>query len=318
MTELQNDATDNLLSSLIIAGTFMIPEVCLFFNYKLFRGNRTTKIAAEEFNAFASPNFDPLATISSTRTNVRWDLVHRPTAVESLSLQLNLDTAHVACLRVFPGIRPEMVDAVLRTEGLRGLVLETFGAGNTPGGADSKLNHVLTDAIKRGIVIVNVTQCLSGSVSALYAPATILGRAGVVFGQDMTSEAALTKLSYLLAMPELTPENIRAQMSVNIRGELTEAAPTQFKHPTRLGSSGTLTPQMENLTSLGYAIKEGNLDGVREVLRGEQKFLLNDTDYSGNTPLVSGADFSLKANPRVGRFGRRLSSTVRAAQATFF
>jgi len=306
MMELQNDATDNLLASLIIAGTFMVPEVCLFFNYKLFRGNRATKVAAEEFNAFASPNFDPLATISSTRTNVRWDLVHRPTVVESLSLQLNIDTAHVACLRIFPGIRPEMVDAVLRLESLRGLVLETFGAGNTPGGSDSGLTKVLTDAVKRGIVIVNVTQCLSGSVSALYAPATVLGRAGVVFGQDMTTEAALTKLSYLLALPNSTPESIRAQMSVSLRGELTELAPTHFKHPRM---SGMLTPQIENLTSLGYAIKDGNLQGVRDVLRGEHRFLLNDADYSGNTPLVSVSRALIV---------RRSSATVWAAHATFF
>jgi len=159
MLELQNDATDNLLGSLVVAGHFMIPEVCLYFNNKLFRGNRTTKVAASDFAAFNAPNCPPLAVTTSMRTNVDWDMVHRPTSLEHFSIQTNLDTAHVACLRIFPGIKPEMVDAVLRLDGLRGLVLETFGAGNAPSGQDNAMINVLASAIQRGIVIVNVTQC---------------------------------------------------------------------------------------------------------------------------------------------------------------
>ncbi|KAI4767201.1 asparaginase-domain-containing protein, partial [Aureobasidium sp. EXF-8845] len=153
MMQLQNDAQDNLLGALVIAGHFMIPEVCLFFNFKLFRGNRATKVSADDFNGFASPNMPPLATISSLRTNVDWDLIYRPRIVNPFRVHSNLDTAHVACLRVFPGIKPEMVDLFLRTDGLKGLVLETFGAGNTPGGPDSPMTRVLADAVKRGIVI---------------------------------------------------------------------------------------------------------------------------------------------------------------------
>lgn len=159
MLELQNDAADNLLGSLVVAGHFMIPEVCLYFNYKLFRGNRATKVAASDFAAFDSPNCPPLAVTTSMRTQVAWDLVRRPTKLEHFSIQTNLDTNHVACLRIFPGIKPEMVDAVLKLEGLRGLVLETFGAGNAPGGQDNAMTKVLANAIRRGIVIVNVTQC---------------------------------------------------------------------------------------------------------------------------------------------------------------
>ncbi|KAF2455509.1 asparaginase-domain-containing protein [Lineolata rhizophorae] len=280
MLTLQNDATDNLLGSLVIAGHFMVPEVCLFFDNKLFRGNRATKVSASAFHAFESPNHPPLAEISSLRTEVQWNLVYRPTVVSSFSLALKLDTAHVSCLRVFPGIKPEMLDAVLRIEGLKGLVLETFGAGNAPGGPDSAFVRVLADAVRRGIVIVNVTQCLSGSVSPLYAPGTALGQAGVVFGQDMTTEAALTKLSYLLALPDATPEGVAKQMSVSLRGELTETSRTHFQHP-----NGSLTPKMTALTALGYAIGAGNLAGVRDVMRGEPEWLLNDVDYSGNTPM---------------------------------
>jgi lysophospholipase len=290
MMELQNDAQDNLLSSLIIAGHFMIPEVCLFFNFRLFRGNRTKKVSADDFAAFASPNLPPLATISSLRTNVQWGLVYRPTSVNAFSIQTKLNTAHVACLRVFPGMKPEMVDAVLRLEGLKGLVLETFGAGNTPGGPDSAMTKILADAVRRGIVIVNVTQCLSGSVSPLYAPATVLGRAGVVFGQDLTTEAALTKLAYLLALPDSTPDEVSKRMSISLRGELTETTRTHFEHP----KCGTLTPELSALTALAYSIQAGDLQGTRDVIRGESRWLLNDADYAGSTPMVRKISYLLK------------------------
>jgi len=282
MLELQNDATDNLLSSLIIAGHFMIPEVCLFFNFKLYRGNRSTKVSADDFAAFASPNLAPLATITSQQTRVSWKDVYRPTSLNPFSIKTRLDTAHVACLRIFPGIKPEMVDAVLKVEGLKGLILETFGAGNTPDGPNSSLTRVLAAAIERGIVIVNVTQCLSGSVSPLYASGTALGRAGIVFGLDMTTEAALTKLSYLLSLDGATPEDVAKTMSISLRGELTEQHQTHFHHP-----DGALTPSRTSLTALGYAIRDGSLEDAKSVMRGESKFLLNDADYSGNTPLVS-------------------------------
>ncbi|KAF3921456.1 L-asparaginase [Orbilia brochopaga] len=155
MSELQNDATDNLLGSLLIAGHFMIPEVCLFFNHELYRGNRATKVNATAFAAFQSPNCPPLATVG-INTTARWDLITRPNAIEKFRVEENLD-AHVACLRIFPGILPEMVEGVLNLKNLKGLVLETFGAGNLP--EDERLIRVLGEACRRGIIIVNVTQC---------------------------------------------------------------------------------------------------------------------------------------------------------------
>jgi lysophospholipase len=292
MLELQNDATDNLLGSLVIAGHFMIPEVCLFFNFKLYRGNRATKVSADDFAAFASPNFPPLAVITSQKTSVNWTIVEKPSKIDPLSIQTRLDTAHVACLRVFPGIKPQMVDAVLRLEGLKGLILETFGAGNTPGGADGALTKVLADAISRGIVIINVTQCLSGNVSPLYAPGTALGRAGVVFGHDMTSEAALTKLSYLLSLPSASPEEVAIRMSTSISGELTTNGRTMFQHPPP--DSGTLSPELSHLAALAYAIRAGDLQAVRDVVRGEPRWLLNDSDYAGNTPMVHSSHLTRK------------------------
>ncbi|PGH04323.1 hypothetical protein AJ80_08546 [Polytolypa hystricis UAMH7299] len=280
MLELQNDATDNLLGSLIVAGHFMIPEVCLYFNYKLFRGNRATKVSASAFAAFDSPNALPLAVTTAMRTQVAWERVQKPRHIEHFSIQTNLDTTHVACLRIFPGIQPQMVDAVLKLDGLRGLVLETFGAGNAPGGQDNAMTKVLADAIQRGIVIVSVTQCLSGSVSPVYAPGMTLSRAGVVAGQDMTTEAALTKLSYLLALPDSTPESVALHMATSLRGELTEQSQTVFRHP-----DGVLPERVKNLAAMGYAVAQGNMEKVQDIMRVEQDWILNDADYSGNTPL---------------------------------
>lgn len=127
-----------------------------------------------------------------------------------------------------------------------------------------------------------ITTGLSGSVSPIYAASNLLGQAGVVFGHDLTSEAALTKLSYLLALPDLSPQEVARQMSVSIRGELTEHVKTSFQHP-----NGTLSPRVANLAALGYAITRGDIEAVRELMKGEPGVLLNEADYSGNTPLVS-------------------------------
>ncbi|KAI1482938.1 asparaginase-domain-containing protein [Daldinia eschscholtzii] len=301
---LQSDAVDNLLGSLIIAGTFAIPEVCLFFHHTLFRGNRTTKVSASSFDAFASPNCEPLAKVTSLGVDVNWSLVRRPTKIAQFRVTSYVDTAHVACVRIFPGIKPEMVDSVLRVPELRGLILETFGMGNAPEGVDGSLTKVIAAAVQRGIIIVNVSQCTNGFVSPLYAPGFALGRAGVVFGHDLTSEAALTKLSYLLALPP-RPDGegshaaeIAARMSRSLRGELTELAATpSFTHPPAgLDTSWAerLTGAEAAFTALGYAIASGNLAATIEILEAADReegssggegpmVLLRHADYMGNT-----------------------------------
>lgn len=284
---LQSDAVDNLLGSLIVAGTFVIPEVCLFFHHTLFRGNRTTKVSASSFEAFDSPNCDPLAKVTSLGVDVNWSLVQRPTRIAEFQVTRYLDTAHVACLRIFPGIKPEMVDSVLRVPNLRGLILETFGMGNAPGGVDGSLTKVIKDAVDRGTVIVNVSQCTNGFVSPLYAPGTALGRAGVVFGHDLTTEAALTKLSYLLALPGLEYSEVTAQMARSLRGEMTEMAVPSFSHPAGSIDSAVsrLTSAESAFTALGYAIHNGDVQTVREILEGDEfnHQLLKKADYAGNT-----------------------------------
>lgn len=281
---LQSDAVDNLLGSLIIAGTFVIPEVCLFFRDKLYRGNRTTKVSATSFEAFASPNCEPLAKVNGLGISVNWPLVLRPTTIAEFKVFKHLDTTHVACLRVFPGIKPEMVDAVLHLPDLRGIILETFGMGNIPGGADGRLMEAIRSAVERGIVVVNVSQCVNGFVSPVYAPGTKLGRLGVIFGLDLTAEAALAKLSHLIALPNLTQKDIVSQFSRSIRGEMTEIAHQSFSHPTKpIDCSSRLTPMESAFTALGYAIQNGEIQVVKDLLDGDGNQLLKTADYAGNT-----------------------------------
>ncbi|EKV13907.1 Hypothetical protein PDIG_35600 [Penicillium digitatum PHI26] len=299
MRELQSDAIHNLLGSLVIAGHFKIAEVCLYFNNRLLRGNRATKISASDFAAFDSPNYPPLAITSSSRTNVAWELVRKPMETERFSLQKVLDTKHVATLRLFPGIRPEMVNAVLKMEGLRGLVLETFGPGSAPLGPDRALIKTLARGVDEGIVIVSVSQCmphlfpitiitclqaigLTGSVNPIYDSVASLGNAGIVAGLDMTTEAALTKLAYLFALPSSTTRSVANDMVKSIRGELVESSKPIFEH-----SKVNTSEKSQGFNDLCDAISSNELERVQGILNVQNRSYLNDSDYMGNTPLVS-------------------------------
>uniref|UniRef100_A0A671V2D4 asparaginase n=1 Tax=Sparus aurata TaxID=8175 RepID=A0A671V2D4_SPAAU len=192
--EMRNDGRDNLLGALLIAGQFVIPEVCLYFYNKLYRGNRVTKVDTGSFNAFNSPNLAPLA-IAEVDITINWDTVWRAntTAKFQVSTELN---RNVGLLRLFPGITAATVRAFLQPP-MEGVVLETYGSGNAPDNRPDLLEE-LKKATDSGVIIINCTQCLRGTVSASYNTGKVLMDAGLIAGGDMTPEAALSKLSYVL------------------------------------------------------------------------------------------------------------------------
>ncbi|KAI0273425.1 asparaginase-domain-containing protein [Gloeopeniophorella convolvens] len=204
LSQLRNDAVDNLLGALSVAGHYIIPECCLFFNHTLFRGNRVSKASSHDFDAFMSPNFPPLVNVGIDIV-VNWNDVIRQTSMRRFR-------AHKATLRLFPGITAATVRAFL-TPPIKGVVLETFGAGNAPQRND--LMSALREACDRGVVVVAITQCARGAVSDAYETGRTLLQAGVVPGGDMTPESALTKLSYLLAKPELSAAQVRSLIVVS-------------------------------------------------------------------------------------------------------
>jgi L-asparaginase len=221
---LRTDGKENLITAIEIAaakhpdGTPIVPEVSIFFENCLLRGNRTTKSNAEGFKAFNSFNYPTLAH-AGIHINYALEHINKPDPNRPLKPHFLFDQ-NVIILSLFPGIQEAIIDSVLHVPGLKAVVMRTFGSGNAP--QKEWLIKKLKEATERGLVIVNISQCLSGAVEmGRYETGIHLASAGVISGYDSTVESAVTKLMFLLGHG-LSPEEIRKQMNQNLAGEITK------------------------------------------------------------------------------------------------
>ncbi len=216
LCELRSDGRDNLISALLIAADDKVHEVCLCFGGLLLRGNRAVKTSADGLMAFASPNYPALAEIGISIRYLRSALLPKPEG--SFRFQ-RLESIPIGVLKVFPGIQFELFEPIM-TETLRGIVLETFGAGNIPEGSGALL-PIIRKAFSNGTVVTVCSQCAQGTVTlGTYETSNALMRAGAVSGHDLTTEAAVTKLYYLFSKG-FSKDAVKAAMEQDLRGELT-------------------------------------------------------------------------------------------------
>jgi L-asparaginase len=219
---LRTDGRENLITAIEIASANenespVIPEVCIYFDNELTRGNRTTKYSAEHFDAFNSPNYPPLAE-AGLHLRFNHNLIRHTGMDKRLIVKKIFDT-NVAILKLFPGIGRNLVQAIINTKDLKGLIIETFGSGNAP--TYSWFIEDLKSFMSKGGIILNVTQCHGGSVEmGLYETSRDLLAAGIISGKDITSEASVTKLMYLLGVCSSREEVINC-LGKSIAGEIT-------------------------------------------------------------------------------------------------
>lgn len=217
LAQLRSDGQANLLNALYIAANYPIPEVTLFFNNKLFRGNRTRKVDADGFDAFVSPNYPHLLD-AGINIEVNNKLAFEPTK-KAFSVSA-VESQPVGLVSLYPGISNSVITNIVQ-QPVNALILLSYGVGNAPQNAE--LLSQLATAHKNGILLVNCTQCMRGRVDmGGYANGVLVEETGVISGKDLTPEAALAKLHYLLSRSELDISERRRLMAENIRGEMTD------------------------------------------------------------------------------------------------
>lgn len=219
--DLRTDAKENLITSVELAslqenGKPVITEVCLYFEYKLYRANRTTKINAENFEAFSSYNYPELAE-SGVHLKINHPCLWKSNLTKPLQIHKNINT-NIALIKLFPGITETFIRNLLNTPQLKGVILETYGAGNCM--TDRWFIDVLKETILKGIHVVNITQCIGGSVNmGQYETSSQLKAIGIVSGKDMTTESAVCKLMCLLGN-NIPYEKFKSKYEMSLRGEL--------------------------------------------------------------------------------------------------
>ncbi|WP_067145137.1 asparaginase [Pseudotamlana agarivorans] len=219
--DLRTDAKENLITSIQVAslqtkGKPDIQEVCLYFEYKLYRANRTTKLNAEDFQAFSSFNYHDLAE-SGVHLKVNYEYLFKPNTRKKLKVHKKLDN-NIALIKVYPGITEAVIQSIFQTPNLKAVIIESYGAGNCT--TESWFLNILTENISKGIHIINITQCVGGSVMmGHYETSSALKNIGVISGKDITTEAALGKLMFLLGQ-EIPGNRFKTMYETPLRGEL--------------------------------------------------------------------------------------------------